>query len=458
MTSRARRTVLATAAALGTVAVSAVEAEAGGFYIHEQSAYFQGSSFAGVAAGGPSLSAMFWNPATITQHGRGMVAEVNGSAILPRTEVFSTTATLGPFNLAPLGSSTEMGTDAFVPSTYVVYGLTDRVSIGLAVNAPFGLNTKTIPNWSGMFYNRESDVFSLNANPNVAFKVTDWLSVAVGAQVQYFRVKLTSAVPFSGTFPPFGPLSPGTGVLRAESVDFGLTAGVTITPTPWTTIGLGYRSRIDQSLAGDQFRPELLLPPAPLTPVPRAMVKITAAVPLPDIATASIRQKITESFTLLGTVEWTNWSRMGTIPIVPAVPTPFIATALPFEWDDGWMFAVGGEYQWSPTIALRAGLAWEQSPVNDEVRGLRLPDNDRLWLSAGLTYNWNERIAIELGYSHVFTDDTPINVVPGNPNFDANAGGSGTFVGTAKSQVDIVSFGFRYRFGAPAAAPIVTKG
>jgi long-chain fatty acid transport protein len=457
MTGRANRSVLATAAALGAIGLSAVEAQAGGFYIHEQSAYFQGTSFAGAAAGGPSLSSMFWNPATITQHGRGLTAEVNASAIFPRTDITPTAATLGPFNLLPLGVSGDIGTDAFVPTTYAVYGLTDRVSLGLAVNSVFGLNTNAKAPWAGSFYNTESDVFSLNANPNIAIKLTDWLSIGVGAQIQYMQVKLVSATPFSGTFPPFGPFQPDLGFLRGNSVDFGFTAGVTVTPTPWTTIGLGYRSRIDQGLEGDVWRPGLLVPPL-FTPVPQAMVKITAEVPLPDIATLSIRQKITEAFTVLGTVEWTNWSRMGTIPIVAATPTPFLPTALPFEWRDGWMFSAGGEYQWSPKLAVRAGIAWEQSPVDDRVRSLRLPDNDRLWVSAGLTYNYNDRISIELGYSHVFVDDTPINLGPGNPNFDINGGASGTFVGVANSQVDIVSFGFRYRFGGPAAAPVVTKG
>ncbi len=53
---------------LGSAALAALagapSAEAGGFAIREQSAYGQGSSFAGIAAGG-SLSSMFWNPATL---------------------------------------------------------------------------------------------------------------------------------------------------------------------------------------------------------------------------------------------------------------------------------------------------------------------------------------------------------------------------------------------------------
>ena len=52
--------------ALGLLVIATAQASAGGFGIREQSAYGQGTSFAGIAAGG-ALSSMFWNPATMTQ-------------------------------------------------------------------------------------------------------------------------------------------------------------------------------------------------------------------------------------------------------------------------------------------------------------------------------------------------------------------------------------------------------
>ena len=52
--------------ALGLAMMTAATANAGGFAVREQSAYFQGMSFAGAAAGG-DLSGMFWNPAVMTQ-------------------------------------------------------------------------------------------------------------------------------------------------------------------------------------------------------------------------------------------------------------------------------------------------------------------------------------------------------------------------------------------------------
>ncbi len=59
-------------------------------------------------------------------------------------------------------------------------------------------------------------------------------------------------------------------------------------------------------------------------------------------------------WTLLGTVEWTNWSRIGTSvvlqPMVSRDPGGSDA-ALPFQYEDGWFFSVGAEYQWTQQLA-----------------------------------------------------------------------------------------------------------
>src|SRR5262245_59017610 len=67
--------------ALGLLVIASAQANAGGVAVHEQSVYGQGTSFAGIAAGG-ALSSMFWNPATMTQFpGKGI--EVGASALFP---------------------------------------------------------------------------------------------------------------------------------------------------------------------------------------------------------------------------------------------------------------------------------------------------------------------------------------------------------------------------------------
>jgi long-chain fatty acid transport protein len=459
-----------TIASLGaiTLSVGKSQADPGGFALR-QSPYFQGTSMAGVAAGGGSISSMFWNPATMTQAGRGLTIEGDGTLDIPRaniTPLFATSPT--GVNLTGLGSSGDIFDKAtLIPSFYAAYGLNDSLSFGLGFNSPFGLKTQPNPLWSGMFYAEESNIKAINITPTAAWKVNNWLSLGAAAQIQYFKVRLDSAFPGSGTTGPFpflAPLGPDELSLRGDSWAVGYTLGATITPTAWTTIGVGYRSGLDQKTSGNIFRPTfvapVVVPPLGLVPVgfPAVTEGFNATVPLPGSVTASVRQKITNSLTLLGTVEWTNWSRLNTVPI--ATPSlgfiPGIPTQLSFGWRDGWMYSAGLEYMCSRYLALRTGIGWEQSPITDQTRSPRLPDNGRLWLSGGATYKWNEQFSVDFAYTHIFVQDAPINISPGsgNPVFDP---GLGTFIGTSSGAVDVVSLGLRYHF-APPAPVIVRKG
>jgi long-chain fatty acid transport protein len=434
--------------AIAALCVGTIETQAGGFAVREQSAYFQGSVFAGAAAGGPSLSSMFWNAATMTQHRLGLTAESALTGVIGNSEITPTSATSPAFpGLLALGGSGDIAQEALVPAAYAVYKPNDSLALGIALNSPLGLVTSPNTFWAGMFHSRVSKVFTFNATPMAAYQITDWLSVGAGIQLQYFRTRLESAFPGS---PALESLS-----LKADSIDVGFVAGVTLTPTPWTQIGIGYRSRIDQQIEGTAIRPAFLTPVGPaLVQVPAATAHIEVTVPLPDTVSVGIRQRVSPNFSLLGTFEWATWSRMKTLPIAVR-PVGTLGVPLPFEWRDGFFVSVGAEYQWSPTLSLRAGVGFEQSPITDDVRGTRLPDNDRLWAGIGASYNWSDRLAFDLGYSHIFVKDAPINIVPGHPLF---VPALGTFTGNAETHVDIISVGFRYRFGPDPVKPIVTKG
>lgn len=84
---------------------------------------------------------------------------------------------------------------------------------------------------------------------------------------------------------------------------------------------------------------------------------------------------------MLGTVEWTNWSRIGTSTLNTASGAPALvndtAVILPFQFEGGWLFSVGAEYQWADKLAVRGGVGYEKSPITDTVRIPLLPDNDR---------------------------------------------------------------------------------
>ncbi len=83
-------------------------------------------------------------------------------------------------------------------------------------------------------------------------------------------------------------------------------------------------------------------------------------------------------------------------------------SVLPFGYSDGWFFSLGGEYKVSSALTWRAGIGYEISPVTDAVRRYSLPDNDRLWLSTGFTYNWSDRMSLNASYSYLHIKKAPI--------------------------------------------------
>src|SRR5438105_2588103 len=121
--------------ALGLLVIASAHANAGGFAVREQSVYGQGSSFAGVAAGG-ALSSMYWNPATMTQV-PGIVSETDVSGLIPYSANTPTGGTLAGLGFP---GTSNVADAAFVPAGYTSYQLTPNLWLGLSINAPFGLS------------------------------------------------------------------------------------------------------------------------------------------------------------------------------------------------------------------------------------------------------------------------------------------------------------------------------
>jgi long-chain fatty acid transport protein len=277
-----------------------------------------------------------------------------------------------------------------------------------------------------------------------------WISFGAGVQIQYATAGFTSGLPVNNAGVSTGLSSlTNTSNLQLNGWGYGFVAGVTITPTPTTTIGIGYRSAINQKADGT-----LTLPPGGVfTP---AFGTNTGAVEttlhLPDSVTVGLRQRLSQQWTLLAGFEWSNWSRIGTSPI-NLTSTGAQATVIgnpvsvPFEYKDGYFYSLGAEYDWNERLTLRSGIAFEKSPIVDQVRTPRLPDNDRFWLSAGLTYKVTRKLSLDAAYTHIFVKDTSVNLGPGTGNPSST---TVAYSGSVDAHVDIVSLGIRYRFDDPA--------
>ncbi|HEY4141448.1 MAG TPA: outer membrane protein transport protein [Pseudolabrys sp.] len=440
MSFRSLKSVLLACSGAAVLLVATTAANAGGFAVREQSAAGQGASFAGMAAGGP-LSSMFWNPATMTQYaGKAFEGDITG--IFPKANQTATTSALSVFG----SGASNTGDAAAVPASYSSIQLNDKLWIGMSVNSPFGLSVSAPALWAGAGYMQNSSVRTLNASPSIAYKINDMISVAAGVQIQWMSVnygQLTSAVPFN------------TLQIGGSGYGYGFTLGTTITPMVGTTIGIGYRSSINQKIDGTLSTSNTL--PATTTGSVNTNLK------LPDQLSIGLRQRFTDRWTFLAGFEFANWARIGTATINQGSGAPATlggnAITLPFQYSNSYFYSAGFEYAALPNLTLRTGIGYEKSPITDGVRTPRLPDNDRMWYSIGATYLAPFKgLSFDVGYSYIDVKNTPINIsaASGNPWLNT----SGTYIGDVKSNIHIFSVAMRYQWdnGEPVrTSKLITK-
>ena len=330
--------------------------------------------------------------------------------------------------LAPFGGTGDTATNAFVPAGYASWQANPSLWLGMSITSPYGLAARFSDLWAGRNYGADTKLKTYNVTPSVATRVNDWMALGVGVQVQYASASL-----LSGLLPITGSMTE----LSGAGWGYGLTAGITLSPRPETQFGLGWRSAVDQHIGGT-------LTTTPGLPASTAgSANVTLA--LPDIVSLGVRHRVNPDWTLMGTIEWSNWSRIGTTIVKqPSGVGALIAGApveLPFRYKDGWFYSVSAEYALTSQTTLRAGIGYEVSPVTDQVRTPRLPDNDRVWLAAGVSHQISKNVTLDIGYSRIVVRKTHVDVsaAAGNPWFN----GSVTYVGAVDADVDIFSFGVR---------------
>jgi long-chain fatty acid transport protein len=277
----------------------------------------------------------------------------------------------------------------------------------------------------------------------VALKLNSWLSLGAGVQIQHIDAKLTRAIDFGSILAglgvpgavPFG--SDGEVKLKADDWGGGLDAGVLIEPIPGTRVGLSYRSYIHQELDGDARFKSV---PLPLQAIPTFQNQnASAEVSTPESIDLSVYHEINERWAVMGDTQWTNWSRFDELRVEfdqAGVPDDVTQE----QWQDSWFFALGTQYKPLDRLTLRAGVAYDQTPIRDRFRTARLPDQDRYWIAVGGSYAFNHWLSADLGYTHIFVRDAEINesVATGPLTHQLN--------GQYDAAVDIVSLQINLKF------------
>ena len=465
---------------------------AAGFAIIENSASGMGNAFAGAAAVGEDASTVWFNPAAMSRLGDRPSISQALHIILPTAQFSDRGSSVNPSltggninaAVATLSGQPNSTADkaAFVPNLYYVRPINEKVHFGIGINAPFGLEVTYDDDWIGRYLATNSEMMTININPALSWKASDRVSFGAGINAQYIDVTLGSKVDSAavclsaasaanstsllnqcrnGNLP--APLTLGNSAtdsnaeITGDDLSYGYNLGVLFNATERTRIGASYRSKVKHTLEGkadfsvnDALGQIFVAAPTANNPAgvtlqqalqaPGARLEdrnVTAAASLPDTFSLSIAHEFNHKLELLADATWTGWSSFDELRVIDTTGSDVALT--PEKWEDVWRLSIGGNYKYNDKLTLRAGTAYDESPIpGPNLRTPRIPGNDRTWISLGAGYKVKEHINIDVGYSHLFVDDTPINHTSGDNGY--------TIKGVYKADVDILSAQLNWKF------------
>ncbi len=180
----------------------------------------------------------------------------------------------------------------------------------------------------------------------------------------------------------------------------------------------------------------------------------TSTLTSPDELTFSVRHALTNQFTVLGTAEWQNWSRIGNVSVLVVIALAGHARRLTLITVTGGISRLARNMPTAHRFMLRTGVNYEISPIDNSDRNILIPDSNRIGVSVGGSYKYSDRVTVDLAYTHLFFDDAPWCVAAGGGTTHciSSATQRVLLAGTADNSADIFSFGLKYSTGAPVAA------
>ena len=449
--------------------VAPSSADASAFQLKENSAKAMGRAYAGSATAGGDVSVVVNNPAAMSDL-QGTYLQADVTAINFSTK-FSGTATDVLGRPIEGGNGGDGGTTLPVPALFFATQVSDRMHLGFGFSVPFGFQTEYDRNWKGRYGAVKSKFQSLDATLSASFDVTDNFSLGASVIAQKTSAELTSAINYNAVGLSIqqgiganaaagvakiqaaavaGQLSPqaaqamiqaamqkaqaaAAGVAAATPVGndgfarikgddwaYGWQLGGYWKLSPNDKMALNYRSKISHTLEGTGnftttagYDALLANPELAASIPPFQHTTGTADFTTPAVASFSYWHQA-ERFGLGVDVAWTKWSVFKNLTVNYGNSQP--STSEHYNWRDTWYVSLGGDYNVSDKLTLRAGVAVDTTPTYLATRSARVPDSTRKLATVGLSYKASPNFEVNASYAHIFVNNAHVHTTDSTGN------------------------------------------
>ena len=393
-----QKTLFTKSALAVAVAIISTQAWSAGFQLNEFSSSGLGRAYsgegaiaddAGNASRNPALIMMFDRP-TFSAGAVYIDPDVNISGKSPYTGR-STDAD----NIAPT---------AWVPNAHFVMPINEQFGWGASVTSNYGLATEFNDSYIVGEYGGKTDLKTVNLNLSGAYRLNDSWSFGVGFNAVYADAKIER---YSGEQTAALPkVSNKIASLKGDEWGYGWNAGILYELDKNNRYGLMYRSEVKIDFDGDYksgIRTQANALPGAGTAFPwgttNATVPGSLTLNLPEMWELSGYNRVAPQWAIHYSMAYTSWSQFQELKATGSNGQTLFYKEEGFK--DSYRIALGTTYYMDKSWTFRTGIAYDDSPVPASKRSISIPDQDRLWLSAGTTYAFNDDASIDVGVSYM---------------------------------------------------------
>ena len=299
------------------------------------------------------------------------------------------------FQASDVNYQTHMNHDLNTPFYfYFAYKPIKDLSIGVAVNTPYGLSMAWPDDWKGRYLIQNLSFKAITIQPTVSYNIKNIVGIGAGLVIAYGDVNLNKAIAIQG--------ASGDGItnIKGNTTKIGFNAGVLVHPIKGLNIGIDYRSKIDMALKDANVT---------FSNIPTALAaefpanKANVSLPLPANFDVGVSYEFNDKLMVGAGMNYVFWNVYDSLVFhfqtsTAAVPS---VESSPKLYQDRMILRLGAQYKINKMFVVRAGGYYDPSPVPTGYLDPMLPSSNETGLTCGFSIFPIKGLSIDAAFEYL---------------------------------------------------------
>ncbi|MFZ4521920.1 MAG: OmpP1/FadL family transporter [Bacteroidales bacterium] len=315
---------------------------------------------------------------------------------------------------------------------YAAFKPTKNLSVGIAVNAPYGnrlaWNDDAGENWKGRYLIKDLSFKAITYQPTISYKFGNVVGIGVGFVYATGTVEMNKSIPLQGVN------GDGSLNIKGSTSNYGFNAGIMIHPDKGWSIGIDYRSKIEMKVKGADAN--FIVPQSLSTKFP-ATNKVDVMLPLPanlDLG-ASYEFGKNNQWMIGVNLCYVFWSTYDSLVFDFQTKTDAInRTANAALYTNQMIVRAGAQFKAGKVVTLRAGGYYDPSPVKNNFLNPQTPSLTEIGVTCGVSVYPFKGFSVDAAFLYLMGAQRDGTYSPDN------------FAGTYRTGFSIPAIGLSYSF------------